>query len=254
MKSCFEIQRLSGVGISRMSQDFDWTTYISHLGAMPPLVQLWEIELVAELQRYIPKRDGLKILEIGCSNGRWLRWFKQEYGAHTFGVDLNPIQPSMVENFVLADGLCLPIRDGTFDVVFSMGLVEHFSDARLRHKVIAEHVRAAKPQTGLVWLEHPNMNFSLDWLYVKFWYDYRQGYRHYSVTDRETKRHFQNLGVEILRTRWIGWLPPRLLKIVTSKLHKYFSWLPTVPDVILERKRFEHALTADNFLIIGRRI
>jgi len=237
-----------------MGHTFDWTGYIKELGELPPLTDLWEQELVSELQRWIPQKHSMSVLEIGCSNGRWLQWFKQEYGAQIYGVDLNSAEVGMVENFALADGLNLPIKDGIFDIVFSMGLVEHFANAQLRHQLIAEHVRVAKPRTGFVWLEHPNMNFSLDWLYVKFWYDYRQGYRHYSVTDRETKRHFQNLGVEILRTRWIGWLPPRLLKIVTGKLQKYFSWLPTAPDVILERKRFEHALTADNFLIIGRRI
>ena len=236
-----------------MSHNFDWTDHISQLGELPPIVQLWEKELVAELQRWIPKRDSLRVLEIGCSNGRWLRWFKQEYGAHTFGVDLNPTQASIVENFVLADGFCLPIRDGSYDVVFSMGLVEHFENPRVRHKLISEHVRVAKPKTGIVWLEHPNMNVSLDWIYIKYWYDYRQGYRHYYVTDRETKSHFCSLGIEILRTRWIGWLPPRLVHLIYSKIQRHVPWLPKAPEGILKRKIFEHPLTADDFLIIGRR-
>ena len=42
-----------------------------------------------------------------------------------------------------------------------------------------EFARLAKEGTGVIWLEHPNMNLSLDWLYVKLWYDYRQGARHY---------------------------------------------------------------------------
>jgi len=236
-----------------MSNNFDWTNDILQLDELPPLAQLWEKELIAELKCWIPEHKDLTVLEIGCSNGRWLRWFKKEYGAQTFGVDINSVKAKMVENFVIADGLCLPIKDGTFDVVFSMGLIEHFGNSRLRRKLIAEHVRVAKPKTGIVWLEHPNMNLSLDWIYIKYWYDYRQGYRHYYVKDRETKSHFHNLGIEILRTRWIGWLPPRIVQIIYSKIRRHIPWLPKAPEGILKRKLFEHPLTADNFLTIGRR-
>ena len=236
-----------------MSGTFDWTNDIVQLDELPPLVQLWEKELIAELKCWIPKDEDLMVLEIGCSNGRWLRWFKKEYKAQTFGVDMNSVKAMMVEKFMVADGLCLPIKDGTFDIVFSMGLIEHFANSRLRHKLIAEHVRVTKPGSGLVWLQHPNMNLSLDWLYVKYWYDYRQGYRHYTITDRETKNHCTSLGVEILSSRWIGWLPPRLFQIIYGKIQKHISWLPKVPEEILKRKMFEHPLTADDFLIIGRR-
>ncbi len=154
---------------------------------------------------------------------------------------------------MLADGLCLPIRDGVFDVVFSMGLVEHFGNYRVRRKLISEHVRVAKPKTGIVLIQHPNMNPSLDWLYVKYWYDYRQGYRHYTVTNQETKSHLSSLGVEILSARWIGWIPPRIVQIVYGKIRRYIPWLPDPVEGVLKRKMFEHPLTADDFLIIGRR-
>jgi len=236
-----------------MNYNFDWTNHISQLGELPPLVALWERELINELRRWIPARNDLSVLEIGCSNGRWLRWFKQEYGAHTFGVDLNSVRARIVENFIMADGLFLPVKNGTFDIVYSMGLIEHFCNSKIRHKLISEHVRVAKPGSGIVWLEHPNLNFSLDWLYVKYWYDYRQGYRHYTIRDRETKNHLKNFGVEIISSRWIGWLPPRLADIIFSKIQKHMPWLPKVPKGILKRKLFDHPLTADNFLIIGRR-
>ncbi len=56
-----------------MRQEFDWAIYTSHLGELPPLTQLWERELVAEVERCIPQQNSLRVLEIGCSNGRWLR-------------------------------------------------------------------------------------------------------------------------------------------------------------------------------------
>jgi len=236
-----------------MSCEFDWKNYISQLGILPALVQLWELELVAELKRRIPRREEMTVLEVGCSNGRWLRWFRRNYGAQTIGVDTNLAGALMVENFVLADGLRLPFEDGSFDVVFSMGLVEHFANAALRRKLIEEHVRVTKPRIGIVWLEHPNMNVSFSWLWTKLYYDRRLGYRHYHITNRETKKHFHDLGVEILATRFIGWFLPQLVKIVTQKLHKQFRFPRRVLEGAFRYKTFEHSLTADNFLIIGRR-
>ncbi len=183
-----------------------------------------------------------------------MRWLQQEFGAETFGIDLNPVAGSDVENFVLADGGRLPIEDGVFDVVFSMGLVEHFATFQLRRRLVSESVRVTKPRTGLIWLEHPNMNFSLDWLYIKYWYDYRQGYRHYRITDRETRRHLLSLGVEILQTRWLGWLPPTLVQSLADKLPRYLRGALRIVEKALRRKLFEHSLTADSFFVIGRRI
>ncbi|MCL4300771.1 MAG: methyltransferase domain-containing protein [Anaerolineae bacterium] len=236
-----------------MNSSTNWTNYILQLDDIPPLVHLWEQELVAELRQLIPQQRNLSVLEIGCSNGRWLRWFEQEYGATTFGIDLNAAGGVLVNNFVWGDGLRLPIADGTFDIVCSLGLVEHFATPHLRRTLIAEHVRVAKPQTGLVWLEHPNMNFSLSWLWTKYYYDGKLGIRHYRVTDREMRQHFQSLGVEILTTRFLDWFPGYMVKIVDAKLHKHWPWLPRIPEGIWQRKWFEHSLTADDFLIIGRR-
>jgi len=236
-----------------MSYEFDWKNYILQLGPLPPLVQLWELELVVELKRWIPRREETTVLEVGCSNGRWLRWLEREYGAQIIGVDTNPVGAQMVENFVLADGLHLPFGDGTFDVVFSMGLVEHFAKAALRRKLIEEHVRVTKPRVGIVWLEHPNMNISFSWLWTKLHYDRRLGYRHYRITHLETKEHFRNLGVEILAARFIGWFLPQLVKVVTRKLHKQFCFPRKVLEGTFQHKIFEHSLTADSFLVIGRR-
>ncbi len=52
-----------------MGTDFDWTDRILNLDRLPPLTGLWEQELAAELRRWIPAQRGLKVLEIGCSNG-----------------------------------------------------------------------------------------------------------------------------------------------------------------------------------------
>ncbi|MGA2237808.1 MAG: class I SAM-dependent methyltransferase [Candidatus Bathyarchaeia archaeon] len=53
----------------------------------------------------------MTVLEIACSNGRWLRWFKRKYHANVFGIDTSLAGATSVENFVMADGLHLPQRE-----------------------------------------------------------------------------------------------------------------------------------------------
>lgn len=146
----------------------------------------------------------MRVLEVGCSNGRWLKWFKKEYEAETYGVDTNDTGKERVDNFYCANGLKLPFDDETFDVVYSMGLIEHLKTSRLQFKLISEHARVVKKKTGIVWIQHPNLYISLDWFYVKYFYDYKQGYRHYNIYSRETKKHFQNINLDIISTKWLG--------------------------------------------------
>jgi len=221
---------------------------------------LWEQELVAEIKRYIQKRRDMTVLEIGCSNGRWLRWFKREYDANVFGIDTSLAGAASVENFILADGLHLPLRENTFDVVFSMGLIEHFESSMSRRKLIEEHVRVAERHAGIVWIEHPNMDFSLSYVWTKLYYDRRQGYRHYRLTRNETKKHLRTMNIEILAACLIGWFPPKLtrlfplvLDLSPSALSRRFPAITTTLEKVLLKKIFEHQLTAENFLVIGRR-
>lgn len=234
--------------------DFDWTGYIEQLGEIPLLHELWERELVGELKQWVRPRQELKVLEIGCSNGRWLRWFEQEYSARCFGVDLNIAGASSVRNFVLADGLRLPFGDGVFDVVFSMGLIEHFPKEESRRKLVSEHFRVARPATGIVWLEHPNMDLSLSWLWTKIYYDGLRGFRHYRITSRQMRSFFCEMGAETLNERFLDWFPAIFMHHVREAIHKRFPNLSlAAKDKWCQRKLFEHALTADNFFIVGRR-
>jgi ubiquinone/menaquinone biosynthesis C-methylase UbiE len=111
-----------------------------------------------------------------------LRWFRGEYGACVLGVDTSLAGASMVENFVLANGLFLPPREEVFDIFFSMGLVEHFESRDSRRKLIEEHLRVAKRQGGIVLVEHSNMNFSLSYLWTRLYYNRGIGYKHYRIT------------------------------------------------------------------------
>lgn len=93
--------------------------------------------LIALLARYAP--PGATVLEAGCGGSVWLPALA-ERGAECWGVDRSPrglrllertlarrgVSARLVEGDLLGD-VALP--DGAFDLVYSVGLVEHFAPA-----------------------------------------------------------------------------------------------------------------------------
>jgi 2-polyprenyl-3-methyl-5-hydroxy-6-metoxy-1,4-benzoquinol methylase len=93
--------------------------------------------------------NELRVLEVGCGRGSLSAYFADN-GAECHLLDISPnaikIAKASFEkyglngNFHIGDCLNLPFDDGRFDVVFSIGLLEHFEDVRLvieeKHRVL----------------------------------------------------------------------------------------------------------------------
>jgi pseudaminic acid biosynthesis-associated methylase len=97
-------------------------------------------------RQYRPRR----ILEVGCNIGANLKWLR--VGGPTqdlFGVDLNAsalrrLRHDVPEaHAIRATGRNLPFPDGSFDLVFTMGVLIHQSDDALP-TVMAEVVRCSR--------------------------------------------------------------------------------------------------------------
>ena len=104
---------------------------------------------------------GKLVLDAGCGGGRYSRLLGS-HGARVIGVDLS----SAVEKaatlcaglpdvcIVQADLLDLPLADGAFDLVFSIGVLHHTPDPR---RAFAQIARKVKPGGRLaVWLYRKN--------------------------------------------------------------------------------------------------
>jgi SAM-dependent methyltransferase len=80
---------------------------------------------------------GRRVLEVGAGSGRDLLALARD-GATGVVLDYSPASLALVQRqareqglpvlLVRADALAMPFRDGTFDVVFHQGLLEHFRD------------------------------------------------------------------------------------------------------------------------------
>ena len=129
--------------------------------------------LVRAALRHIP--PGSRVLEIGVGAGYLLTRLALDAECACVGIDMLPgaIQASSetakargVElQLSRASGFALPFPDSVFDVVMSLGVIEHFLPDRSR-LLLAEHARVCRPG-GLVIVSVPN---ALDLLHgVRRW-------------------------------------------------------------------------------------
>jgi SAM-dependent methyltransferase/uncharacterized protein YbaR (Trm112 family) len=111
----------------------------------------------------LPRGHGELLLDIGCNWGRW-SIAAERAGYRAVGIDpsfeaivaARRIARQLGEEprYVVADARALPFADATFDVVFSYGVLQHFSKADVAVSV-AEIARTLKPG-GYSWVQMPN--------------------------------------------------------------------------------------------------
>ena len=113
-------------------------------------------------RRHIPA--GSSVLEVGFGSGRTISRLAAELGCECCGVEVSTDAFSSLDFFsqregvqvaaVRGDGFALPFRAGSFDVVYSEGVIEHFPLERSAH-MVREHARVCRPG-GLVIVSTPN--------------------------------------------------------------------------------------------------
>jgi 2-polyprenyl-3-methyl-5-hydroxy-6-metoxy-1,4-benzoquinol methylase len=129
----------------------------------------WQLAMAQVFRRFLPHDPSRSVFEIGCAPGRWLVWFHRTFGYTAYGCDLSKAAAETTRrNFATTDvpGEVftgdvtkpgeLPARQ--FDVVVSLGVIEHFADPE---PVLRRHVDFTKPG-GLVIVNVPNLAGSVN--------------------------------------------------------------------------------------------
>ena len=89
---------------------------------------------------------GLRVLDAGCGMGRWLH-FARRAGAAIVGMDVSPAIDVVAQregpeaDLVQADLRWPPFAPGTFDLVYSLGVVHHLDDPFAGVRTLASLVR-----------------------------------------------------------------------------------------------------------------
>ena len=119
--------------------------------------------------RFLPKDADLSAAELGGSPGQYLAYVHRSRGYHITSIDYSKVGCQKtsenlrllgIEGAVIeADIFAAVPGDPRFDVVYSLGLIEHFAD---RTGVVGRHVRLVKPGGYLV-LGVPNLRGIYGW-------------------------------------------------------------------------------------------
>lgn len=119
------------------------------------------------LSKYLENTQGKICLEIGCVPGNFLVWVAKTFGYKPTGIDyIESTIPVLTRNFevngikdyeIIKEDFFKWKPEKTWDFVFSLGFIEHFSGDEL-DKVIQKHVDMVKPG-GTLMLEVPNFNY-----------------------------------------------------------------------------------------------
>jgi len=100
-------------------------------------------------------KNGEKILDLGCGNGRFLEFFRDkkiEYMGVDSSEKLIDIAKKKYPNFqfLVADALSLPFLENSFDKVFSISVFHHIPSEELRLQFLKEIKRILKPKGTLI--------------------------------------------------------------------------------------------------------
>ena len=168
-------------------------------------------EHVTNLAKNIPKKG--RILEAGCGLGRWI-FYLNELGFYTIGIDTAKTAIKRAHKYakkkrknidlVVADVEHLPFRDHAFDLILSLGVIEHFVKGNRDH-IIKESYRCLN-QKGMLFLTTPNkflIAHTLLRFYSKLRREWKVGLEH-SFTTKDLTRFLKAQNFRITRQTIFG--------------------------------------------------
>ena len=127
------------------------------------IIQERERRMLALLARHgLAELGALKILEIGCGSGFWIRQFIQ-WGAkpeNLAGVDVLPQRIGEARRLCPAaaaincqNGAQLSFAEDSFDLVIASTVFSSILDSDARRRVAAEMLRVLRPAGAIVWYD-----------------------------------------------------------------------------------------------------
>lgn len=127
----------------------DWSDYYNQ--NTTPDMYIRNLYGQREFLTAIAKTKGKRILEIGAGTGTMSIFLSQlGFQVTTLDNDSKILEVAKLakekfsgqNNIIHGDAFKLPFEDGSFDLIFHQGLLEHFSDKDI-HALLKEHLRVA---------------------------------------------------------------------------------------------------------------
>lgn len=191
-------------------------------------------EILRVLARFTPTTPGSRVLEIGAAPGGYLAFFARMPGSRVVGIDSSPAGiRKLVENFRLL-GLGVETHENNVlrddlrqieasDMVFSLGLIEHFSDPL---EIVRRHIELAV-DGGIIAIGVPNFRGVNNRLIRLLSADKLEGVNLRTMDINAWKSFERELGLETLFKGYVGGWEPRLY------LSDKRSWKTLPPNLII---------------------
>ena len=170
------------------------------------------------LDRFLPRDDRLTAIELGGAPGKYLAYMHRTFGYQVSCLDdsargceasrenlrLLGIPGTVIEGDLFDDDLTLP----RFDVVYSLGLIEHFTDPAL---AVERHVRLLK-QGGLLVLGVPNFQGINAWFLSRLAPRLLADHEQKAMDLRNWETFEARYGLEVLFKGYVGGFEPSILR------------------------------------------
>jgi len=187
-----------------------------------------ERALLTEIARYKPE----SLFEVGCGNSVWLPYLARKTGLKVAGMDYSEIGCKMARQRLLAEEVpgrifCMdlfeasPDEVGQHGFVFSLGLVEHFTNPE---GVLAKLLEFVRPG-GVLFTEIPNL-WSIHGLLSWLWQPELLA-KHYLISKRQLVRAYKRLDLEKVHGCYLG-----LFSLNIVAWEHYPRWPNLVPLIV----------------------
>jgi SAM-dependent methyltransferase len=144
-------------------ETIDWSYLVDGVSFAELIEHHWSRMVWSCFKKYIPPKG--RVLEIGCGSGKIVAQASRQLQTRGVGLDirldglryargLSKYLGVDTCSFVCGNGFQLPFPDGSFDAVFSGGVIEHFTPSQTE-AMVHEHVRVCRPG-GRVIVSVPN--------------------------------------------------------------------------------------------------
>lgn len=256
---------VKGQPANRLRED-DWSRiyHDEHLAFTYPRPKRFRFhyELDRLYRLLLPPGRGRRLLEIGCGGSIWLPYFAREFGYSVAGFDFLEsgcraakanLKASGCEGTIIRGTFeTPPFPARTFDVVYSMGFVEHFDPMGEAVQKAASFAR----EGGLVITHVPNM---ASWKGKLFrWVDPDLYRAHHCVTVQQLAYMHRDAGCEVQLARYHQWCDLTMynanrfsgpLVSVSAWANQPFLWLQNRCSL-----DWQSRLLCSSMIVVARRV
>lgn len=202
------------------SESFWKERYLGHL-ALP--ARPWdevpsERCLMEAFERFAPAAPGERLLEVGCAPGRWMVFYAERFGASVEGVEYTEFGVDQTRENLRRCGVSGTVHHADFwhfnppepyDLVLSMGVIEHFRDI---DSAFRRHAAFVRPGGRLV-IGVPNFQ-GLNRLLAR-WCDasWLRVHNLEAMGRREYVRRAREADLRVVSSRYVGGFDPDIISV-----------------------------------------